>query len=397
MTPFAPRAIAGIPALVGALSFSLALLAGHLSALASSHDVTAGAGLSYGADSNPLELPADAESGAYTQADFGFSIVPSAGRRVGLLASGDGLRRWHEAPAADADEGWADLRGGISVVPYVNGSRRLTMAAGGAYGASRATFIDPATGEVYEHVGTSISTAIPDRLDHEASGVFMDLKYQAGRNLLVYVDAESGRRNYAEDYREADGLHSLDDRSTSVEPGLRARLWRVLVLDLSWSRTLRRYDEMPALEDGAVEVPGVRREYRYSRYQVTAKVAPGGGWEIVAGVRATDRSDLHVGFYDTIGTSSLLSVGWAPAKGTRLRLATTRSSVGYPNAPVGSNPNGETRESDVRRLVAHVEHGLRGGLSIYLHAGREESRDRDPDYVYDKRWAHAGVRMEFGK
>jgi len=378
------------------LGLSVLLLQGP-SAGAASHDFSAGAGLTYGVDSNPLELPEEARSGAFTQGEFDLSLSPVTGRRFGFLGSASGARRYHEASTRDADEGWADLRGGIAVVPYLNGSRRVTLAAGGTYGAYRTTLIDPVTGSVYEQPsGTSGATPIPDRLDFESTGAFLDLRWQAGKNMLLYLDAESSRRSYINDYDEATGLYPLDDRSVSFEPGIRARVLRAVIVDFSWNRTVRRYTELPALDENAAEVPGVRREYLYSRYQASVKIAAGAKWEFLAGFRGTDRSDEHQGFYDSLGRSSVVAVGCTPAERTRLRLTASRSALDYPNAPVGTNPNGETRESDVRRLVAQAEQTLAGGLTVFMQAGREESEDQDPAYVYSRRWAQAGVKMELG-
>lgn len=395
MLPHVKRS-AGLIRAVAGLGLSVLYLPGP-PAGAASHDFSAGGGLVYGVDSNPSELPDEARSAAFTQGEFDLYLSPVTGRRFGFLGTASGARRYHESSARDADEGWADLRGGIAVVPYVNGSRRVSFAAGGTYGAYRTTLIDPLTGSVYEQPSaTSGATPIPDRLDFESAGGFLDLRWQAGRNLLFYLDAESSRRSYVNDYDEAAGLHPLDDRSVSFEPGFRARFLRAVILDFSWNRTVRRYSELPALDEDAAEVPGVRREYLYSRYQASVKIAAGAKWELLAGFRDTDRSDEHQGFYDSLGKSSVVAVGCTPAERTRLRLTASRSALDYPNAPVGTNPNGETRESDVRRLVALAEQTLPGGLTVVVQAGREESDDQDPAFVYSRRWVQAGVKMEFG-
>lgn len=373
----------------------LVLLAGGLAPPTGAAELSAGGELSYGSDSNPLELPGGEISGAFTEAAFRLSGRAESGRAVGLMARAAGVRRWYASRVGDAGYGWADARAGMTAAPYRNGSRRFELAFGASLGAYRTTLIDPDTGEAYGRVaGSSASGPIPDRLDFNSSGAFLELRWSLGRDLLLYAEGEWSRRNFVQDYRGEPGLESLDDRGISVEPGLRYRPVRGLILDLSHTWNRRSYEELPALDGDAVPVAGEQRELAASRTRLTVSCRPEGPWEVLAGIRQTGREDLHAGYYDSTGREEVLAVGYMAGASTRLGLVATRRSLNYRRALVDNDPSGEIRSGRVHRYAGEVSHRLTAQMELFVTAGTERSENRDPAYVYSRSWAQTGLRME---
>lgn len=357
-------------------------------------DLDVRAGLSYGVDSNPLELASDERSGAFTEAAIGVQYGPSPRSRLGFVAEARGVRRWYQGAVDGADTGWSDARAGLAAVPYASGSRRFAILAGGTGSSYRMTLIDPDTGEIYRQVsGSGTTVSIGDRLDFDSHGAFVDLRWQTGRSLLLYVNGEWTRRDYVEDYEGSAGLESLDDRTTTVEPGVRARIARGVVLDLSWARSRREYDELSSLDENAVEAPGEEREYVTSRWQAAVRLDPRGRWEVLAGYRSTSRSDRHAGYYDTRGASAVLSVGYSPGERTHLRLLVSDRTLAYQNASVNNDPSEPIRRSGIVRYVGRVEREIGSYLTAFASAGREDYDSRDPAYVHDRTWVQAGLEL----
>lgn len=362
---------------------------------ASASGIEAEVGLSYGQDSNPLELRGGGPSGVFTELEFSIHASPSRGSRLSLLADATGSRRWYESAAADAGFGWSVIRAGIAAVPWRRGASRFAILAGGSFESYRATLIDPDTGEVYEQIsGAAKTVPVPDRLDHDGTGLFMDLRFQTGRSLMLYLDTEWLRRRYTRDYDGVPGLASLDDRSLSLEPGVRTRLSSWLLLDVSMRVDHRSYDELPALDEEAAEVPGEARSYDTTRWQAALRAGPVRGWSFLAGHRMTDRSDAYAGYYDSTGGGTLLSLSYSPVDATRMSLIVSSRSSSYPNALVDNNPNGETREGSLIRYTGEFERELGGWTTLFASGGIERSEDRDPAYVYDRRWMRAGLKLE---
>src|SRR5262245_52757423 len=140
------------------------------------NDVTLDFALGY--DSNPLRLSREAEGSAYADLRIDASLGWSLGSRSAVLLSGEAAQRFHGSGCDNADLGSASAEARFAVTPYRRGPSLFLIALGARYGLYRATFIDPASGGVYQVPGTSpgVLVAIPDRFDTNAASAFIELR-----------------------------------------------------------------------------------------------------------------------------------------------------------------------------------------------------------------------------
>ena len=353
-------------------------------------------GLTGGYDSNPLELSEGDEAGLFSQLALEGALDVEWNHRVSLYGEMAGVARVYEHEVAGAEYGWADVRAGVAVVAVRRGQMRFTVAAGGSLGVSRATFIDPATGEVVL-MGPDPNTIvpIPDRYDYDSRGVFLDLRWRLNAKLLLFLDSQLQRRAFTESYAEVPTLlQSLDDVTRTLEPGLRWQVGDRVSIDASAQWSERDYDELAALDQDGLEVAGTRREYRYTRYRVGVTVDPLSPWDVSVGAEGSGRDDTFAGYYDHLGAGAFVSAGYALGEKTRFRLHASQRGVRYDNALVDSDPDGPRRAGDLTRIVGRAERDLIRQLTLTIEAGTSRSDNKDPLYVYDRSWIQTGIRWK---
>jgi hypothetical protein len=363
-------------------------------------DARAELSVSRGYDSNPLELPSDGgtgeiETGAFTQIDLGASVDRQLGRTSSFFLGAGGSTRLYQSRVSEGNHGWADARAGLSLTPYRHGDRRFSVAIGGTYGLYRSSFVDPATGEIFE-VGSDPAAAVsvPDRFDFDSVGGFLDLRWRLRRRVLLFLDSAIERRSYLESYADDTSLQPLDDRSLTLEPGVRVMVGESFLLDLSLQWADREYEALDALDESANRVPGTRRSYRYAGYRIALHVDPGPGWELSLGLRATDRGDAHAGFYDYSSGYIFLSAGYRLGDRTRFRAHLSQRNLRYDNALVDeADPDSPYRGSEILRFVGRGERRFGDHLSLFIEAGVARTESKDPLYVYDREWAQAGFSV----
>ncbi len=350
--------------------------------------------LTPGYDTNPLELrdAADAREGAaYTELglDTGFNIQWTP--LFGTFADLDGAIRAYESDLSDADRDWVELRAGATLTPYRNGARGFAVAFGGTFDAYRATYVDPATGDVYHAFDGSRWVPVPDRFDFDAAGAFLDVRWRTHERVLVYLDSKAVDRRYAED--DSGTLSSLDDRTVSLEPGVLLDLGERWRLDVSYRWSDRRYDDLPSLDRTAAEVPGERREYLSTGYSITFGFEPTDAIRLALGVTGQARDDRYAGYYDNSGVAVYAAADYSLGEKTRFRGWIARRDVEYDHATVGSLTSGETLDTDRLLAAARAERDLNRHLTILGEAGLDRTDSRDPLFTYDRNWVRAGIRF----
>jgi hypothetical protein len=335
-----------------------------------------------GYDANPLRLPESGEAAGFTQMYLDTGLTHDWTDRAGFFVRADGLYRAYGAAAQDADHGWADLRAGLTLTPYAAGPRRVMLAVGTGLGVQRSTYIDPATGEVFEaESGSAALVPVPERFDFDSARAFLNLGWALNRRVFLFLDSDYERRDFVEDYAHVDSLEPLDDRTITLEPGARVRLSPAALLDLSLLWADRRYDDLSALDEDAEETADTAREYGYSGFRIALRLAPFESWDLSVGVEGTDRHDRHA------------ALGYSPTRTTRLRFFGSWRDVRYQNATVGGDPSGPRHGGELLRFVGTLEHTLGRRLTFFGEAGAGRSDDRDPVYAYRRTWAQTGVRF----
>ncbi len=363
-------------------------------------DARAELSVSRGYDSNPLELPSEGgtgeiEKGAFAQVDLGASLDRQLTRTFGFFLGAGGSTRLYQSRLRDGNQGWAEARAGLSLTPYRRGYGRFSMAIGGTYGLYRSSFVDPATGEIFE-VGSDPATAVavPDRFDFDSAGGFLDLRWRLRRRVLLFMDSALERRGYLESYADETSLQPLDDRSLALEPGVRLMVGESFLLDLSLQWADREYAALNALDENADRVPGTRRSYRYAGYRIALHVDPGPGWELSLGLRTTDRADAYAGFYDYNSGYVFLSAAYHLGERTRFHVHLSRRDLRYDNALVDeADPDSPYRGSEMLRFVGRGERAFGDHLSLFVEAGVARSDSEDPLYAHEREWAQAGLTV----
>ena len=355
------------------------------------------AGVAAGYDANPLRVSGGSEGGGFTELRLDLALGVDLGDRTGLFVDLDGRQRRHVTDLSDADFLTARARAGFNWTPWRSGRRHLSLAGGGSYGLQRLTFIDRATGAVYEIVEDPSATppvirSIPDRLDVDRAGAFLNLRARLSRRVRVFLDTALERNDYAEDYDGSNVLESLDHDRLTLTPGVRLILHSRARLTLSVTGTMADYDERLARDLAGDPAPGVLNEYRYITHRASLDLLPGRSWETSFGVNTVDREDPYAGYYNYGGTALFAFVKNSFTPRTTWQLFASYRELDYENATVSSAPDSEFRSSDAMRFVGRVEHSLTDSLLFFAEGGYQNSDSNDPDYTYERDWAMAGFR-----
>ena len=356
--------------------------------------------LSYGYDSNPLELTDEVPLAGRSPSAAGFAQVSLDSRhshqwnpRAGFFVAAAGRARSYGSSLEDADTSQGRVEAGLGMVLAARGERRLSAALRASYGKASSTFVDPATGEVYAIADPNSRLEIPDRFDSDVVSLNLDLRLRVSRNLLFMLDSGLQRSDYADDYDRISTLEPLDDRSYAFRPGARWQISPRVRLDLTAELGGTRYDELPALESDATTAVGTRRRYRSSGLRSAVRVDPTGALSFSLGVDMSDREDLHAGYYDASGIRSFLSAAWQPVERTRIALHISQASFDYERAVIDPTTNSDVRGGDRLRVVAGLERELHARLVLFGEGGSVRSDNEDPLYSFDRNWALAGLRF----
>jgi hypothetical protein len=356
------------------------------------------AALYTGYDSNPLRLAGQERGGPFAELRLDAIGSLRLSERAGLFVDAGGRGRLHDAPLSNANLAGLDVRAG-SDITLARGTRsHLLVAVGGQYGRSRLTFTDRLTGEEYVVVEDRAATppltrAIPDRLDADAGGAFVNFRWRVNRRLILSLDTALDRIDYVEDYLDSDVLSSLDNRRLWIEPAAQVIFAGDIRLTVAVSRSAVDYDERPARDETGQEVPGVSTSYRYTGYRLALDFHPGPRWDARLGLSGNDRDDLFAGYY---GYRDLAAYAWASrplGPKDRLQGYISVRDLDYSLATVTDSPDGERRGSEVLRGVGRYERLLSKVLTLLVEAGLQRSRNPDPLYAYDRNWSLVGIRF----
>jgi len=351
-----------------------------------------------GLDTNPLELsgevlPREAiPSGSFMQISAGGRLAGQWTDRAGWFASAEGHGRFHPSSFDEADASHGRMEGGLGLVLWSRGERRLSAALRGSFGMERSTFVDPATGSIYFAGDPNAPHAIPDRFDRDATSVNVDLRFRASKRLLFLLDSSLVRDDYAEDGDRTAPVDSLDGRSIVARPGVRWNITESIRLDVSTEWGSVAYDELPSLDENATAVPDEPRRYRSTQLRAALRVEPSARWSFSVGGAAGRRDDLHAGYYDSLGESAYGTASWSPREGLRMSLQMSRSHVDYEHATLDGTADGELRGGDVVTTSAAIEKDLFTHLTVRAQGARVASSNQDPLYTYDRAWALVGLR-----
>ncbi len=392
MVPRRALILLAVPALLGAASPSES---------PRSTDSSIHVEVSAGHDSNPLLvsedaplLPGSPSSAPFTQVGVGARLTHQWNPRAGFFLAADGSSRFHASSLDEADVSRGRVEAGLATVLFSRGGARLSAALRGSVGAERGTFVDPGTGSVYQVEGDpNVLVGIPDRFDVNVSALNVDLRLRTSPRILLQLDASLRREDYVEDYEEIAGLEPLDARALTLRPGVRWNITETVRLDVTgeWGRV--RYEELSAIEEDGTLAPGTRRRYDSGGVNAVLRVTPAERWSFSLGAGASDRQDVHAGYYDTAADAAFGMVSWTPVTGTRLGLRAAQSRFDYERATVDGTANGEKRGGDTLRVTASAERDLNERLILFGEAGTSRADNPDPLYVYDRRWALAGLRF----
>jgi len=356
------------------------------------------ASLAYGFDDNPLLLADSAAAGSFAELTLGGSVDLALTPHVHGFLSGSGRVRNHESSLADADVASGDLRLGFRLTPNPWAFRGVVVSVGGLYGVRRATFIDRATGDVYEierDPSTSPATTvdIPDRFDVNTLGAFLDVGFKLSERVRLRVNALLERAEYVENYAADTALQALDYRALTVEPGLFVKLHPRVAAGLSLVLTELGYDDQPALDGSGQAVADTTRQYDYRDLRLTLRVAPAARWSLEAGFRGGRRQDAFAGFYDFDSRVGYLTVSHQLLPRTRLQLHASSRELDYDHAEVAGSVEGELRASEVRRIVGRVDWRFRGRpeLGWFGEGGSQRTNNTDSIYAYERAWVQTGM------
>ena len=389
MTPAVFRNAVTVSALVAVLS----------PAVAGETETTYGVGVVAGFDSNPLLVSDAGPSGAFTQLrlDGGLTRYVGAGSAAAFFLDGHVARRTDESRTSDAGHDGGNLRLGVALSPGFAG-HRLVVFTGGRLAAYRGTFTDRATGRVYEAAvvpptDPPSTMPIPDRLDFDNTGAFLNLRWKQGRRLTWSIETSWDRTDYVEDYAENTALDPLDHRSVTVRPGASFRLGDLATLAFHVALTDLDYDDRPALDEAGTKVPGTTRTYHYARHQLLLQVKPAEPWSLHVALAAGGRDDDYAGYYDSVSRSGSVAVGRYFGRKSRLQLIASLRDVEYDHATVSGDPTDEIRGSDERHFVGRFTRTIGEHLRWYVEGGTQQTDSRDPVFAYDRDWALTGIRF----
>lgn len=370
-----------------------ALLGVPIASAAESH-LSYGATAAAGYESNPLQVSDNAAGGVFTQLALDASFRRSLDPDSALFISGNARTRLYDTDSSDADQLVGGLRAGYGIAPRgLEG--RLALAAGGRCSAGRSTFIDRATGRVYE-VSTVADPAetvrIPDRFDYDSYGAFFNARWSQNQRVRLSFDANWERSHYLEDYAENTDLDPLDYRSLTVEPGISVSFGELLTVGASVTLTDLDYDARSALDDSGAAVPGTAREYRYAQYEIAFQLKPANRWLLQLGLRSDDRTDAYAGYNDYGSWSAQASVDHDLTPSSKLRLHASWRTLEYDRAVVEGQP-GLIQNTEERTVVGRYERGLGPDLRWFADIGTQAVDSRDPVLAHDQRWVLSGVQF----
>jgi hypothetical protein len=388
MTPAAIRNAVAVLALAGALS----------PAVAGETESTFGVGVVAGFDSNPLLVSDDGPSGAFAQLrlDGGVTRYVGAGSAAAFFLDGHVATRADEGRTSDAGHDGGDLRLGVALSPGFAG-HRLVVSTGGRLAAYRGTFTDRATGRVYEAAvapptDPPSTMPIPDRLDFDSSGAFLNLRWKQGPRLTWSLETSWDHTDYVEDYEHDTDLDPLDYRSLTVRPGASLRLGDLASLALRVALTDLDYDDRPALDEAGTEVPGTTRTYHYAQYQLLLQVKPAEPWSLHVALGAGGRDDEYAGYYDSVSRSGSIALGRHFGRKSQLRLVASLRDVEYDHATVSGDPADDIRGSDEQRFAGRFTRTIGEHLRWFVEGGTRQTDGRDPVFAYDRDWVITGFR-----
>lgn len=368
-------------------------------AVAGETETTYGVGAAVGFDSNPLLVSGDGPSGAFTRfrLDGGLTRYIGPGSTAAFFLDGDVTSRIDESRTSDAGRDGGNLRVGVALSPGFAG-HRLVVSTGGRLAAYRGTFTDRATGEVYEAAvapptDPPSTTPIPDRLDFDNAGAFVNLRWKQGHRLTWSVETSWDRTDYGEDYAGNTDLDRLDHRSVTVRPGASFRFGDVATLAVNVALTDLDYDDRPALDETGTKVPGTTRTYHYARYQALVLVKPAEPWSFHVALGAGGRDDDYAGYYDTVSRSGSVALGRHFGSKSRLRLIASLRDVEYDHATVSGDPTDAIRGSDERYFAGRFTRTIGEHLRWYVEGGTQQTDSPDPVFAFDRDWVLTGFRF----
>ena len=359
-------------------------------------DLKLQAGAVAGYDNNPLRVGSNGSGGAFSELRLDMAWKLSPGKRADFFLDLGARQRSHAGDLSNADFTTADLRAGIGWTPLRGETRQFSLALGGLYSLQRLTFVDRATGQVYTVVEDPapippVTRSIPDRLDLDRSGTFLDLRWKLNRRVHLFLDTALHRNDYVEDYAGSNVLESLDHDLLTISPGISVIVHPRARLTASVVRSVADYAGRTALDLGGNPVPGVFAEYRYTTLRLSLDLLPGQRWETSFGAKAIGRDDLYASYYDFGGTSLYAWVKGTITPRATWQLFASYQELDYDNAVVSTTPATEFRSSDSLRLVGRLEHTLTSSLRFFVEGGHQDSDSNDPDYTYRRAWGMTGI------
>lgn len=362
-------------------------------------DTDFGLRVDLGYDSNPLRISGDGPDGAYTQLRLDGGLKQELSPRVKLFADASARARINEPGVSRADDAGADLRAGISLSSIKLGRGRLALALGGSYLFRRSTYTDRITGEVAV-APTSPPTdppsavSIPERFDYNASGAFLDARWNMNRRLQIFFKTLAENADYVENYSGATALEPIDYRSLTLEPGAVVKLSEPLGLGFSVLLNDLEYERQTALDEQGVAVPDTRRRYRYHEGRVTLYLNPSDDLKLRFGMSGGDRVDTYAGFYDHTSVATYATLERRLGDRNQLQLLGSIRSVDYERAFVAGDPDGELLGSSLRRVQARFERKLERKAAWFCEGGVQRAGNRDPEYAYQRGWVATGFEIK---
>ena len=379
---------------------SLVLAAAAGVASAGETEASYTAALLAGFDTNPLLVTGDGPNGVNGHLRFEGSVLHTlgSGSAAALFADGRAASRFEESRTEPAEQTSGELRGGLALTPAL-GTGRLAISAGGRVAAYRGTFIDRTTGEAYRAsvsppTDPPSSIPIPDRLNFDATGGFLNLRWRQASRWSVFTFTSFDKTHFIEDYATTTDLDALDYSALTIRPGASVKLARAVALDLHVARTIVEYDHRLALDESGTEVPGATREDELTQYGATLTLVPGPGWKLDLGLTAIGREDTYAGYYDSDGAAGAVALDRELSPRSGLRVYGSMRDLEYDRATVTGDPSDPDLLGTVeRRWAARFTHGFGGGLSLQVETGTQTTDSEDPVFAYDRDWVYTGIEF----
>lgn len=346
--------------------------------------------LAAGYDSNPLRLSGREAGAAFSELRGAAGGRLELGAHATAFATGSVSARFHDHSAQGADASYGDLRTGLRWSRRADAVRRFDLAVGGRVTASRSTFTDRLSGEIYSYGGA----AIGDRFDANTTGGFAELRWIPQRRVRLQLGAEYERRNYVNDYTAVGGLDSLDSSAWSATPRVRFLVSDAVALEAGADWSSRAYESLPAVDATGTPIAGsVRREHGIA-WRLSVEARPSARWDLSAGAVAAGRQDLGSGYYDSDGTSAFVLAGLKAGMKNRIQLSVSEQTLDYAHATVANDPNAPVLGSDVLRVLGRFERTLRSSMAFTVEAGVQRTNSVDPLYAYDRDWIQTAFRYK---